>query len=85
METIINGNIPRKNRDDEIHKDAEQLLYAYVPYVQETEENANIIRREMEYTKMDQVALLGIFYCYEVITIQTTRRDTGEKTYERKS
>lgn len=44
-----------------VNKDDQQLLCAYVPYAQETEENISMIRREMEYTKMDQQALLGIF------------------------
>lgn len=33
------------------NKDVKQLLYAYVPSAQETEENMNMVKKEMEDTE----------------------------------
>lgn len=39
------------------NKDVKLLLYAYVPYAQETEENMSMTRKEMEDCKMNQMEL----------------------------
>lgn len=67
------------------NKDVKQVLYAYVLYAQEIEENMSMIRREMEYIKMDQMAPLGGYsYCYEVIAIETIKKETRREKVQKK-
>lgn len=67
------------------NKDVKQVLYAYVLYAQEIEENMSMIRREVEYIKMDQMAPLGGYsYCYEVIAVETIKKETRREKVQKK-
>lgn len=43
------------------NRDVKQVLYAYVLCAQEIEGKRSMIRKEMEYTKTEQMTLLGMF------------------------
>lgn len=62
MEKIIQETYPGKTEMMKFtNKDVKQLLCAFVPYAQETEENVSMISRKMEDTKINQMELLEIF------------------------